>query len=196
MPIADNQKNGVKMEIAHQLPGRVRVRIPGLTSEDYRRGLVEKLSNDERITDQRISSASNSLVVNYDPLRLQTEDLLSLLSVEKSSTPPKPRKSPGLKAGKTKTAKKVSPSKPVKKAKTKTNKAPAEKYFKPAVSTDVQEKIRKIISKEDPQKPYSDGKISGLLKEKEIEIARRTVAKYREMMGIPSSNKRRKQDAS
>ena len=172
------------------------MRIPGLTSEDYRRGLVEKLSNDERITDQRISSASNSLVVNYDPLRLQTEDLLSLLSVEKSSTPPKPRKSPGLKDGKTKAAKKVSPSKPVGKAKTKAKKAPAEKYFKPAVSTDVQEKIRRIISKEDPQQPFSDGKISVLLKEEEIEIARRTVAKYREMMSIPSSNNRRKQDGA
>lgn len=135
-------------------------------------------------------------MINYDPLRLQTEDLLSLLSLENPSKPPKPGKGPGLKAGKTKAAKKVSPSKPVKNTKAKTNKAPAEKYFKPAVSTDVQEKIRKIISKEDPKKPYSDGKISGLLKEKEIDIARRTVAKYREMMGIPSSNNRRKQDGA
>jgi hypothetical protein len=184
------------MEIAHQLPGRVRVRIPGLTSEDYRRRLVEKLSNDERITDQRISSASNSLVVSYDPLRIQTEDLLSLLAVKKPSKPPKPRKKPALKAGKAKTAKKVSPAKTSKKAKAITKKAPAEKYFKPAVTTDVQEKIRRIISKEDTQKPFSDGKISGLLKEEKVEIARRTVAKYREMMGIPSSNNRRKQDGA
>ena len=53
-----------------------------------------------------------------------------------------------------------------------------------------------IISDEDPQKPWSDGKISELLKTEKIDIARRTVAKYREMLGIPSSNKRRKQDAS
>jgi len=180
------------MEIAHQLPGRVRVRIPGLTSDGYRRELIEKLSNDDRISEQRISSACNSLIVSYDPLRIQTEDLLSLLSEEKTSKRPKSRKSPASKTRKTKAAKKVSPSKPPGKARSKTKKAPASKYFKPAVSADVQEKIRKIISKEDPQKPCSDGKISALLKEDKIEIARRTVAKYREMMGIPSSNSRRK----
>ena len=180
------------MEIAHQLPGRVRVRIPGLTSDGYRRELVERLSSDDRISNQRVSSGSNSLIVSYDPLRIQTEDLLSLLSEEKTSKKPKPRKSPASKTRKTKAAKKVSPSKPPGKARSKTKKAPASKYFKPAVSTDVQAKIRKIISKEDPQKPCSDGKISALLKEEKIEIARRTVAKYREMMGIPSSNSRRK----
>ena len=184
------------MEIAHQLPGRVRVRIPGLTSDVYRRELVEKLSKDDRIREQRVSSASNSLIVSYDPSRLQTEDLLSLLSVKKSSKPPKPRKRPALKAGKAMAAKKVPPSGPSRKAKAKTKKAPAEKYFKPAVSTDVQERIRRIIIKEDTQKPFSDGKISELLKKEEIEIARRTVAKYREMMGIPSSNNRRKQDGA
>ena len=180
------------MEIAHQLHGRVRVRIPGLTSDAFRRELVEKLSNDDRISNQRISAASNSLIVSYDPLRIQTEDLLSLLSAEKSSKSPKSRKKPASKTIKAKATKKVSPSKPGKK--TKSKKTSASTYFKPAVSTDVQENIRKIISKEDPQKPFSDGKISELLKEEKIEIARRTVAKYREMMGIPSSNNRRKQD--
>ncbi len=52
--------------------------------------------------------------------------------------------------------------------------------------------IKKLISEEDPKKPLSDQKISEILKEKfEINIARRTVAKYRESMGIPSSSKRK-----
>jgi len=182
------------MEIAHQLPGRVRVRIPGLASEGYCRELVLKLSNDDRISEQRISSASNSLIVSYDPLRIQTEDILSLLSEEKPSKPKKLRKSRSSKAGKAKAVKKVSTPPKGRKTKVKAKKAAASEYFKPAISSDVQEKIRMFISGEDPQKPCSDGKISELLKAEKIDIARRTVAKYREMMGIPSSNKRRKQD--
>lgn len=58
-------------------------------------------------------------------------------------------------------------------------------------STSVQEKIRKIIESEDTQKPYSDDKIASMLKESNIDIARRTVAKYREMLGLLSSNKRK-----
>ena len=184
------------MEIAHQLPGRVRVRLPGLASEDYCVELVENLSNDDRISEQRISSASNSLIVTYDPLRIQTEDILSLLSEKKSSKPQKSRKSRSSKAGKAKVAKKVSTPPKGRKAKVKAKKTASAEYFKPAISSDVQERIRMIISDEDPQKPCSDGKISELLKTEKIDIARRTVAKYREMMGIPSSNKRRKQDAS
>ncbi len=58
-------------------------------------------------------------------------------------------------------------------------------------STSVQEKIRKIIEGEDTKKPYSDDKIASILKESNIDIARRTVAKYREMLGLLSSNKRK-----
>ncbi len=58
-------------------------------------------------------------------------------------------------------------------------------------STSVQEKIRQIILNEDACKPYSDEKITELLKESNINIARRTVAKYREMMELLSSNKRK-----
>jgi len=58
-------------------------------------------------------------------------------------------------------------------------------------SASVQEKIRRIIENEDSQKPYSDDKISKLLKEANINIARRTVAKYREMMRVLPSNKRK-----
>ena len=44
---------------------------------------------------------------------------------------------------------------------------------------------------EDPKKPYSDEKISQILEASNIDIARRTVAKYREMMKILPSNKRK-----
>lgn len=59
-------------------------------------------------------------------------------------------------------------------------------------SVSVQEKIRRIIEKEDPAKPYSDLKIANMLKADTIDIARRTVAKYREMMNILPSNKRKR----
>ncbi len=58
-------------------------------------------------------------------------------------------------------------------------------------SASVQEKIRQIILNENPKKPYSDDKISKLLKEENIHIARRTVAKYREMLKVLPSNKRK-----
>jgi len=58
-------------------------------------------------------------------------------------------------------------------------------------SASVQEKIRQIIAGEDPRKPYSDDKISKMLKENHIDIARRTVAKYREMLNVLPSNKRK-----
>ncbi len=56
----------------------------------------------------------------------------------------------------------------------------------------VKQKIKKIISDEPPQRPYSDQKIVQVLKEQSIDIARRTVAKYREQMGILSSSKRKR----
>jgi RNA polymerase sigma-54 factor len=56
----------------------------------------------------------------------------------------------------------------------------------------VKAKIREIVSTEDPKKPMSDAKIATLLENQGIDIARRTVAKYREMMGILSSAKRKK----
>ena len=59
-------------------------------------------------------------------------------------------------------------------------------------SASVQEKIRQLIDSEDPQKPYSDEKIAQLLKKENINIARRTVAKYREIMRVLPSNKRKR----
>jgi len=58
-------------------------------------------------------------------------------------------------------------------------------------SESVKSKIKEIIAKEDPKHPMSDQKIVELLKEQNIDIARRTVAKYREQLGILSSSKRR-----
>ena len=58
-------------------------------------------------------------------------------------------------------------------------------------SVSVQELIKQIIANEDPRKPFSDDKISKLLKEHQINIARRTVAKYREMLKVLPSNKRK-----
>jgi RNA polymerase sigma-54 factor len=58
-------------------------------------------------------------------------------------------------------------------------------------SASVMEKIRQIIASEDPRRPHSDDKIAQLLKRENIRIARRTVAKYREMMRVLPSNKRK-----
>jgi RNA polymerase sigma-54 factor len=58
-------------------------------------------------------------------------------------------------------------------------------------SESVKEKIRKIIAAEDPRRPLSDQRIAEMLKNANIDIARRTVTKYRESMHILSSTKRR-----
>jgi len=57
-------------------------------------------------------------------------------------------------------------------------------------STSVRAKIRKLIGAENQDKPLSDSKITNLLKAEGISVARRTVAKYREAMVIPSSSDR------
>ena len=51
--------------------------------------------------------------------------------------------------------------------------------------------IRKIVEEEDKRKPFSDEEIARILQSKGYSVARRTVAKYREMLGIPSSRERR-----
>jgi RNA polymerase sigma-54 factor len=55
----------------------------------------------------------------------------------------------------------------------------------------VRKKIREIIGSEDPRSPYSDQSIAEQLAKDNIDIARRTVAKYRELMGILPSSKRK-----
>lgn len=59
-------------------------------------------------------------------------------------------------------------------------------------SSTVKDIIKQIISTEDPTKPLNDKKIVDLLKEKGINVARRTAAKYREELKIPSHIKRKK----
>lgn len=58
-------------------------------------------------------------------------------------------------------------------------------------STAIRAMIKKLITSEDNRKPFSDSKLAQLLEHKGIKVARRTVAKYRESLLIPSSNERR-----
>ncbi len=60
-----------------------------------------------------------------------------------------------------------------------------------ASSIAIRAKIKKIISEENVRKPLSDNVIANLLKEDGIDVARRTVAKYRESLHIPSSSERK-----
>ncbi len=59
-------------------------------------------------------------------------------------------------------------------------------------SQSVKEKIRQIVTGEDSKKPYNDSQIVKILAESNISIARRTVAKYRDMLGILPSSKRKR----
>ena len=52
-------------------------------------------------------------------------------------------------------------------------------------------KIKGLLAKENPKRPLSDQKLSDILKQDGIIVARRTVAKYRESLGIESSSKRK-----
>lgn len=61
-----------------------------------------------------------------------------------------------------------------------------------ASSREVKQIIKDFISQEDKNKPYSDDKLEELLNEKGYNIARRTVAKYREQLNIPVARLRRK----
>lgn len=58
-------------------------------------------------------------------------------------------------------------------------------------STAIRALIKKLIAVENSTKPLSDSKIADVLAERGIQVARRTVAKYREAMGIPPSNERK-----
>ena len=60
-----------------------------------------------------------------------------------------------------------------------------------ASSTAIRAKIKKLIAEENIRKPLSDNTIAGMLKEEGIDVARRTVAKYRESLHIPSSSDRK-----
>ncbi len=77
---------------------------------------------------------------------------------------------------------------------------PLRKFFSSAITTDksgsvssveIKEKIKEIIKCEDPLFPLTDEEISNILKEKGYNVARRTVAKYRTIEGIPTSGRRK-----
>lgn len=59
-------------------------------------------------------------------------------------------------------------------------------------STAIRALIKKLTAEEDPRRPLSDNKIASILQERNINVARRTVAKYRESLAIPPSNERKR----
>jgi RNA polymerase sigma-54 factor len=74
-------------------------------------------------------------------------------------------------------------------------------FFSSGISTDsgggasataIQAMLRRLVENENPRSPLSDAKLAEILKTDGIPVARRTVAKYREAMNIPSSNDRQR----
>jgi RNA polymerase sigma-54 factor len=61
-----------------------------------------------------------------------------------------------------------------------------------ASSTAIRSMLKTLIAAESPKKPLSDNKLAQILSERGINVARRTVAKYREAMAIPPSNERKR----
>ena len=59
-------------------------------------------------------------------------------------------------------------------------------------STAIRALIKKIVAAENPRKPLSDSKITRLLADQGINVARRTIAKYRDALAIPPSNERKR----
>ena len=58
-------------------------------------------------------------------------------------------------------------------------------------SVTIKQRIRKIVEEEDSKRPLSDSKIVNILQREGLDLARRTIAKYREELRIPTSNQRR-----
>ena len=67
----------------------------------------------------------------------------------------------------------------------------ASQFGEAVSSVTIKQRIRKIIEHEDPHKPLSDSKIVSILQREGLELARRTIAKYREELKIPTSNQRK-----
>ena len=59
-------------------------------------------------------------------------------------------------------------------------------------STAIKAAIKQLVAEEDVRKPLSDAKLCALLKEQDMTVARRTIAKYREQLAIPPSNERKR----
>ncbi len=64
-------------------------------------------------------------------------------------------------------------------------------YGESVSSVTIKQRIRKIIENEDPRKPLSDSKIVSILQKEGLMLARRTIAKYREELKIPTSSQRK-----
>jgi RNA polymerase sigma-54 factor len=64
-------------------------------------------------------------------------------------------------------------------------------YGESVSSVTIKQRIKKIIEAEDPRKPLSDSKIVNILQNEGLILARRTIAKYREELKIPTSNQRK-----
>ena len=64
-------------------------------------------------------------------------------------------------------------------------------YGESVSSVTIKQRIRKIIENEDPRKPLSDSKIVSILQREGLDLARRTIAKYREELKISTSNQRK-----
>jgi RNA polymerase sigma-54 factor len=64
-------------------------------------------------------------------------------------------------------------------------------YGESVSSVTIKQRIRRIIENEDPRKPLSDSKIVSILQKEGLMLARRTIAKYREELKIPTSNQRK-----
>ena len=64
-------------------------------------------------------------------------------------------------------------------------------YGESVSSVTIKNRIRKIIENEDSRRPLSDSKIVGILQHEGLVLARRTIAKYREELKIPTSNQRK-----
>ncbi len=64
-------------------------------------------------------------------------------------------------------------------------------YGESVSSVAIKQRIRKIIEQENPDKPLSDSRIVRLLQNEGLELARRTIAKYREELKIPTSSQRK-----
>lgn len=58
-------------------------------------------------------------------------------------------------------------------------------------ATAIRALIKQLVQEENPKKPLSDNKISDILEQQGIVVARRTVAKYREALQIPAANLRK-----
>jgi RNA polymerase sigma-54 factor len=64
-------------------------------------------------------------------------------------------------------------------------------YGESVSSVTIKQRIRKIVSAEDQRRPLSDSKIMSILQKEGLVLARRTIAKYREELRIPTSNQRK-----